>query len=60
MICTKFNRKLALLCTAVALATGAAHAQSTTQGAIAGTVSDPTGALVPGAMVTIHNDGSVW
>ena len=58
MICTKFNRKLALLCTAVALATGAAHAQSTTQGAIAGTVSDPTGALVPGATVTIHNDGT--
>lgn len=31
-------------------------AQSTTAGAIAGTVSDPTGAVIPGATVTIRND----
>jgi hypothetical protein len=31
------------------------NAQSTTQGAISGTVSDPTGAVVGGAAVTIHN-----
>jgi hypothetical protein len=58
MICTKFNRKLALLCTAAAIATGAARAQSSTQGAIAGTVEDATGAVVPKAAITIHNDGT--
>ena len=58
MICTKFNRKLALFCTAAALATGAAHAQSSTQGAIAGTVEDPTSAAIPKAAVTIHNNGT--
>jgi hypothetical protein len=31
-------------------------AQSTTQGNIRGTVTDPTGAVVPGATVTIHSD----
>jgi Carboxypeptidase regulatory-like domain/TonB-dependent Receptor Plug Domain len=31
------------------------NAQSTTQGAISGTVEDPTGAVVAGAKVTIHN-----
>ena len=58
MICTKFNRKLALFCTAAALATGAAHAQSTTQGAIAGTVFDSTEAAIPNATVVIHNDAN--
>jgi hypothetical protein len=33
-------------------------AQSTTEGAIAGTVADSTGAVVPGAAVTLHNDGT--
>jgi hypothetical protein len=41
-----------------AILSGAAMAQSTTQGAIAGTVEDTTGAVVPGASVTIHNDGT--
>ncbi len=33
-------------------------AQSTTQGAIGGTVYDATGAVVPGATVTAHNTGT--
>ncbi len=33
-------------------------AQSTSQGAIAGTAEDSTGAAIPGAVVTIHNDGT--
>jgi len=34
------------------------HAQTTTEGAIAGTVSDPTGAVISGASITLHNDGT--
>jgi len=44
-----------LLCMMVAIG---AHAQSTTQGSIAGTVFDKTNAVVPGAVVVIHNDGT--
>ncbi len=40
------------------LFSGFARAQSTTQGAIAGTVVDASGAVVPGAAVTLHNDGT--
>jgi hypothetical protein len=36
----------------------AAGAQSTTEGAIAGTVEDATNAVIPKAAVTIHNDGT--
>ena len=35
-----------------------AFAQSTTDGAIGGTVSDPNGAVVAGAKVTAHNNGT--
>src|ERR1700749_1267189 len=35
-----------------------AHAQSTTQGAIAGTVQDASGAVISDAAVTIHNAGT--
>jgi len=35
-----------------------ANGQSTTQGGIAGTVEDATNAMVPGAAITIHNDGT--
>jgi hypothetical protein len=35
-----------------------ASGQSTTGGAIAGTVVDATGAAIPGAVVTIHNNGT--
>jgi hypothetical protein len=36
----------------------AASAQSTTEGAIAGTVEDATNAVIPKAAVTVHNDGT--
>ena len=36
----------------------ASYAQSTTQGAIGGTVEDATGAVIPKASVVIHNDGT--
>jgi len=37
---------------------GFAHAQSTTDGAISGTVMDSTGAVVPNAAVTVKNNGT--
>jgi len=37
---------------------GSAAAQSTTEGSIAGTIFDPSGASVNGAAVTIHNVGT--
>jgi hypothetical protein len=40
------------------LAAMVANGQSTTQGAISGTVEDATSAVIPGASVTIHNDGT--
>jgi outer membrane receptor protein involved in Fe transport len=40
------------------LAAPVALAQTTTQGAVSGTVFDPTGAVVSHATVTIHNDGT--
>jgi hypothetical protein len=52
------TRKMSVLWTAACLATIAAHAQSTTQGAIAGTVEDVTSAVVAKAAITIHNDGT--
>ena len=45
------------LCAAM-LMSSAAFAQSTTEGGIAGTVEDPTSAVIPNAAVTIHNDGT--
>jgi hypothetical protein len=50
--------KAGLFCIAGMLCSIAVQAQSTTQGAIAGTVEDATGAVIPGAAVTIHNDGT--
>jgi len=46
---------LLLFALAAGLGTTELSAQSTTQGAIAGTVTDPTGAVVGGAAVTIQN-----
>ncbi|MBS1823646.1 MAG: carboxypeptidase regulatory-like domain-containing protein, partial [Acidobacteria bacterium] len=46
---------IAMLCSGVCLS---AHAQSTTQGAIAGTVTDETDAAIPGAKVVIHNNAT--
>ena len=54
----KFIPKMALFLAAATVCTGAACAQSTTQGAIAGTVEDSTDAAIPGAEITIHNDGT--
>src|SRR5580700_3083285 len=44
----------ALLCTAMYVP-GTSHAQSTNSGDIRGTVSDSSGALVPGVKVTVLN-----
>ena len=49
---------LALASVALTLAPAALHAQSTTQGAIAGTITDPSGAIIPSASVTLHNNGT--
>ena len=43
----------ALLCAALALGTSVASAQSTSAGTLTGTVTDATGALIPGATVTV-------
>src|SRR5271156_2234833 len=47
-----------LLLAAASLVASPMLAQSTTQGAIGGTVFDTTEAIVPNAVVTIHNDGT--
>lgn len=49
---------LALLALAFCLSPIVINAQTYTQGSIAGTVFDPSGAVVPGAVITIHNDGT--
>ncbi len=49
---------LMILTLCVCLGTVALHAQTSTQGSIAGTVTDPSGAVVSGAAVTIHNMGT--
>ena len=47
----------ALFVVALCLSSVALNAQSTTQGSIAGTVTDPTGAVVSGASVAATNSG---
>ena len=47
-----------LLAFTCALMIGAAFAQSTTDGAIGGTVQDNTGAVVAKAKVLVHNNGT--
>jgi outer membrane receptor protein involved in Fe transport len=49
---------LMILTLFVCLGTVALHAQTSTEGSIAGTVTDPSGAVVSGAAVTIHNMGT--
>ncbi len=51
-------KKLALWCVMTLAATGMVRAQSTTQGGIVGTVFDSSDAVVPGATVVIHNNGT--
>jgi outer membrane receptor protein involved in Fe transport len=51
-----FALALAVLC--LCLFPVASRGQSTTQGAIAGTILDASGAAVPGAAITLHNDGT--
>ncbi len=56
---TKLTQRLALACVLSTTAAGVAlHAQSTTQGAIAGTVFDASDAAVPNATVVIHDDAT--
>ena len=50
--------QLVVVCLGILLAAQIGWAQSTTNGAIGGTVTDPSGALVSGATVTIHNNGT--
>src|SRR5579872_4255709 len=52
-----FLQSLFALTVVVALVSGAL-AQSTTEGAIGGTVYDPAGAVVPNAQVVVHNNGT--
>jgi hypothetical protein len=56
----RVSRKLVACCAAAAIgfAGMVANGQSTTQGAISGTVEDVTSAVIPGAAITIHNDGT--
>jgi hypothetical protein len=51
-------RVLALLVLCLAFGFSQAAAQSTTDGAISGTVKDPNGAVVTGANVTVRNEGT--
>jgi len=48
----------ALFILALCMSSVVLNAQSTTQGSIAGTVTDPTGAVVGGASITITNTGT--
>jgi Carboxypeptidase regulatory-like domain/TonB dependent receptor len=54
----KMMKRWALAATLCAAAATFAHAQSTTQGAIAGTIFDATDAIVPNATIVIRNDGT--
>lgn len=47
-----------LFCFMFLLSSAAMFAQSTTDGAIGGTVVDPQDKVIPGAVITIHNNGT--
>jgi hypothetical protein len=49
---------LVLLVAGLFLQPGTLQAQTTTEGSIAGTVFDPSGAVVANARIVIHNDGT--
>jgi hypothetical protein len=50
--------KTSLFCLVLLLSSVAVWAQSTTEGAIGGTVVDPQDKVIPGAAVTVKNNGS--
>ena len=54
----KTSSRLMFAALCLGSATASLAAQSTTQGAISGTVFDATGAAIPNASVVIHNDGT--
>jgi outer membrane receptor protein involved in Fe transport len=51
-------KRMLVVAAAFLISCGAIAAQSTSQGAIAGTVEDATNAALPGASITIHNDAT--
>jgi Carboxypeptidase regulatory-like domain/TonB-dependent Receptor Plug Domain len=53
-----FKTKLSIALAVICLSAGPIGAQSTTQGAVGGTIFDATNAVVPSAAVTIHNNGT--
>lgn len=56
-MCKFLRLTLAVLCLSIGMS-AAIFAQSTTDGAIGGTVKDPAGAVVPNASVTVRNEGT--
>ncbi len=56
--CLSSARQILLALTCTLITVGFAAAQSTTDGAIGGTVFDNTGAVVSNAQVTAHNNGT--
>ncbi len=54
----KMTRSLAVACAMTAVTATGALAQSAVDGAVGGTVHDATGAIVPGARVTVTNNGT--
>ena len=55
---THTSSGLRALCATLLFGTAAAYGQTTTQGAITGTVFDATNAAIPGATILIHNDAN--
>ena len=55
---SSYSTRVLLAFTCALMMIGAAFAQSTTDGAIGGTVQDNTGAVVAKAKVLVHNNGT--
>ena len=53
-----FHSGFAVMIALCMIFAGRATAQTYTEGSIAGTVFDPGGAVVPGAAIVVHNDGT--
>ncbi|HLW55599.1 MAG TPA: carboxypeptidase regulatory-like domain-containing protein [Candidatus Angelobacter sp.] len=54
----KFLRRTFMFALSVCFASALLTAQSTTEGGIGGTIFDATGAVVPKATITVHNNGT--